>query len=262
MVLRTIGHAFFAVTLIAIGVMDFVKGEFDATWPPVPKSIPAFLIYLCAFIYVACGIGLLLRRTAAIASRVLLVCLLAWLLLLRVPQVFMLHPTLLAFWGFGKTAVLVAAAWVLYVWFAGGKGLRIARALYGVALIPFGLAHFVYLKETVVLVPHWMGSPNFWAYFTGAAFIAAGIAVLVNVYARLAAILATVQIGALSLLVWAPRVAAGQLSAFQWGEVVVTVVLTAAAWVVADSYTGVPLLAGAGHPSIMTPVPTTETPAP
>jgi len=140
--------------------------------------------------------------------------------------------------------VMVAATWVLYVRFAGDadrqrlgfatseKSLRIARALYGLSLIPFGLAHFVYLKETVVLVPGWLPWPVFWAYFTGVAFIATGVAMLIGVYARLAAILSALQLSVFALLVWAPHVAAGHLSAFQWGEAVVTVALTAAAWVV------------------------------
>lgn len=226
----------FAVILIALGILGFVKGDFDATWPPAPRFLSGIVGYVWALIYMASGVGLLWRRTAALASRVLLVCLLGWLLLLRVAQLFLLHPTLLAAWGFSKTAVMVAGAWVLYVWFAGGKGLRIAQALYGLALIPFGLAHFVYLKETVVLVPGWLPSPTFWAYFTGAAFIAAGIAILIRVVARLAAVLSVLQLAVFALVVWAPRVATGHLSAFQWGEVVVTVVLTAAAWVVAESY--------------------------
>ena len=251
------GHAVFALTLIGLGILGLIKGDFDPTWPSVPKAVPApaVLAYLCSFVYIACGIGLLLRRTAAVASRVLLGYLLVWLLLLSVPQIFLLHPTLLAAWSFGRTAVMVAAAWVLYVWFAGDRdrqrfgfatgdnGLRIARALYGLALIPFGLAHFVYLEETVAVVPGWLPSPVAWAYFTGAAFIAAGVAMLLGVVARLAAVLSLLQLGTFALLVWLPRVVAGNLSAFQWGEVVVTVALTAAAWVVADSYRGMPWLA-------------------
>lgn len=254
--ISSVGHAVFAVILIGLGVLGLVKGDFDSTWPQVPKTLPGreALAYLSALVYLGCGIGLLWRRTAAIASRLLLGYLLLWLLLASLPGVFLLHPTLLAAWEFGKVAMMVAAAWVLYVWLAGERdsprfrfinhdhGLRIARVLCGLAVIPWGLAHFVYLEQTTVLVPGWMGSPSFWAYLTGAGFVAAGIAMLSGVWPRLAATLLVVQLAALTLLVWAPRAATGNLNAFQWGEVVSSVALTAAAWVVADSYRDEPWL--------------------
>src|SRR6266516_1915498 len=213
------GQVLFAAAMIWLGAMGFSKGDFVQIWQPVPKWVPAreALAYVCSFISLASGIGLLWQRTAAVAARAIFASLMVWLLVLRLPNFFFEAPVVLVAWTFGSTGVMVAAAWVLYVWFAEGRGLRIARALSGVSLVPFGLAHFMYLDATTVLIPHWLPWHVAWAYFTGAAFIAAGLAVAIGVFPRLAAALSTLQMGLFSLIVWVPRVLAGPLNDFQWG---------------------------------------------
>jgi uncharacterized membrane protein len=250
--IASVGQLVFAATMIGIGILGLIKGDFVAIWQPVPKGVPARLglAYLCASISLASGAGLLFQRAAAPAARCLLGFLLLWLLVFKAPVV--LHsPTVEVSWeDCAETAVIVAAAWVLYAWFAadwdrqrlgfatGEEGVRIARALYGLALLPFGLAHFVYIRETAALVPAWLPAHTVWAYFTGCAYIAAGVAVIVGVYDRLAAGLAALQMGIFTLLVWGPILAAGPKDAFQLNESILSWALTASAWVVADSYGG------------------------
>jgi uncharacterized membrane protein len=249
------GHGVFAATFIALGILGLTTGDFTPVWNPVPAAIPAriALVYLCAVISLASGLGLLIPRTAAPSARLLLAALLFWLLVFRLPEI-LVSPTFGVFWPGFVTAAMVAGAWTLYnqladEWdrqrlrfFSGNIGLRIARILYSAALIFFGAAHFIDPHDTVTIEPTWLPWHVFWAYFFGCTFIAAGLAILIGVLARLAAALATLQISLFLLLVWVPMVAAGSKDAFVWSETILSAALAANAWVVADSYRRTPWL--------------------
>jgi len=243
-----LGHALFAVTMISIGVMGLVQRNFAPIWSGVPKGLPGrmLLVYLCALIALGSGVGLLWHRTAARAARLLLITLVAWLVLFRLPPIFTAPASTVTWWASGQTAALVAGAWLLYARFSrgpvsegstGGRGVLIARALFGLALIPFGIAHFTFLQRTVGMVPSWLPWHLAWAYFTGASLIAAGVAIVLGVVSRLAAFLSAVELALFTLLVWGPVVITGP-DASQWTEIVVSCALTAAAFVVADSFRG------------------------
>lgn len=252
----SVGQVVFALTMIGLGIAGLVTGDFSYVWQPVPRDFAGreALAYLCALVSLGCGAGFLWRRAAPMASRVLVVAFLVWFFLLRVPQMLMAF-NVNTWFSAGETSVMLAGAWALYVRFAGdadqarvgfatgGSGLRIARAFYGTPMIPFGIAHFLYIPRTASLVPGWLPWHVAWAYFFGVTFIAAGIGLLINVLSRLAATLSTLQMGLFTILVWVPIILAGSTKPMDWQEFIVSIALTAAGWVVAESYQGVGWLA-------------------
>lgn len=255
--IASVGHALFAATMVALGIFSLVAGHFAPIWSGVPKDLPGreALVYLCACVSLICGASLFFRRTAGAAARVLFAYLLIWMVLFKVPNIARAPTVEVYYQNWGETAVLMAGAWVLYAWFAatwdkqqlgfatGDRGVRLARVLYALALIAFGLSHFAYLNLTAPLVPAWLPAHVVWAYFTGCAYLAASAAVLTGLYARLAAALAALQMGLFTLLVWPPLMTAGTMTAGQVGEFIVSWALTTAAWVIADSYRDTPWLA-------------------
>jgi uncharacterized membrane protein len=94
--IASVGQAVFAATMVALGIVGLIQGDFTPTWTGVPKAFPArvVLAYLCALISLVSGIGLLWRRKAVAASRLLLTYLVVWLLLFRVSHIFRAPTTL------------------------------------------------------------------------------------------------------------------------------------------------------------------------
>ena len=245
-----VAAAVFAVTLIGLGVWGLAQQDFAAIWQPVPTRWPAreALIWLTGLVALGCGLGVLWRRAAALAGGVLAAVLFVWMVVFKATVVVRAPGVAAAWESCGETAVLVAAAWVLFAqrgagwpalgWVTGERGLRLAHGLYALAMIAFGAAHLAYVKATAALVPGWLPDHVAWVWVTGAAYMAAGAAILAGAWARLAATLSAAQMGVFTLLVWAPAVAAPDAGGDAWSEAAIAWALTAAGFVVAASCRG------------------------
>jgi uncharacterized membrane protein len=238
----------FATAVVGIGVCGLLAADFVAAWQPVPRNVPAreLLAYLCAIVCVVAGAGLLFRSAAARSACVLLGGFLLWMIAFRLPAIFAGPTAAVSYESWGECAVMVSATWTIlarcaddrlrqrFGFATGERGAQLARWIFGVALIAFGIAHFAYIRDTAALVPSWLPAHVTWVYITGIAYVAAGLGLLTGIAARPAAMLAAVQMGLFTLLVWVPVVAKGHPDLSEWSELLDSWALAAGAWVVAD----------------------------
>ncbi|MEP6548512.1 MAG: DoxX family protein, partial [Gammaproteobacteria bacterium] len=100
----SVGHALFAATMIALGILGVIKGDFAPIWNSVPEGMPAreALAYVCAMIALGCGIGLLWQRASA--ARVLFIFLLLWMLLIKARYIVLAPMQEVSYQSCGETA--------------------------------------------------------------------------------------------------------------------------------------------------------------
>lgn len=234
-----LGRVLFGLSFAVLGVLSIALPDFAKTWPLVPKDF-AFhdaLALLAAVILVLSSIGLLLPRFATGAALVL-ICLLALLFAQQIPGV-VAQPLVEGKWyNASEYLTFVAGAWTILstLRYARFGNARLGQILFGLALPAIGLAHLFYLDLTVPLVPAWLPFPVAIAYMTGAAHIAAGIAILTGVLAHLAAVLEAIMVSLFTLLVWVPMVIAAPTVPFNLSEICVSTAISGAAWAVAGSF--------------------------
>lgn len=85
----------------------------------------------------------------------------------------------------------------------------IGRFLYALPLLVFGILHFMNAANMAGMVPSWIPGGEFWIYLTGAALLAAGIAMIIRKMASLATLLLAIMFLIFVLTIHLPAVLGG-----------------------------------------------------
>jgi uncharacterized membrane protein YphA (DoxX/SURF4 family) len=226
-------YAFGAILLGAVGILF---RDFAMQWQPVPAGFPirAPLAYVSGFLLMVGGAALLSRKAERAGAWLLTVFLGLWTLTLNLPAAIagFMHigawnsPAEIAFMTMGGLALVSSHAGALRATLA-----RVARIVAGLSACVFGFAHFNYIDFTASMVPAWI-PPNgvFWAWATGAGHLAAGLALVSGIRARLAATMLAGMMASFVVLLHLPRVVAAPDQHVEWIMLGISSMLAGAAW--------------------------------
>jgi uncharacterized membrane protein YphA (DoxX/SURF4 family) len=239
-----VGWRVFGLGVMALGMVCLAWGDFDPG-QPVPKNFPDRTILgyaAAAFMFIA-GAAIEWRRTTAWGAAALsayyaliVVTLMGGRMVLAHYAEFGAYSSVAEQLAIAAGALIVCAASAKIDLPLAARLTRLGQLAFGVCALLFGGAHFFYMNLTAPLVPKWLPpTQEFWAYVTGVSHIAAGVAILTGVQARLAAILLTIMFASFTPLVHVPMLVAGPSKYVNWTENALNLALTGAAWVVADS---------------------------
>ena len=241
---RFFGWRVYGLGVIALALVSLAVGNFDPG-QPVPKDFPArtLLAYAAGVFMLVAGAAIEWRRTVAWAAAALsayysfvVVILMDGRTVLRHAAEFIAYSNTAGQLSIAAGGLIVFAASARIDAVLAARLTRLGQAVFGVCALLFGGAHFFYMNLTAPLVPKWLPpSQLFWGYATGVYHILGGLAILFGVRARLAAILLTVMYASFTPLVHIPLFLADRHNHGNWAENATNLVLTGAAWVVADS---------------------------
>ena len=229
------GRLILAVSTAGLGVVGLVASDFVGRWEPIPANIPLHraLAWSSGLYLLACGAGLTWPRTARAAALALALFLLSWLVAFHGPLV-AAAPFDASRWLYlGEVSAIACGALTLWALPAHGRTTMAARLGFALSLLTFGASHFAYLQITAATVPPYIPAPVTVTRITGAAHIAAGLALLSGLLPRLAALLEAAMMSSFVLLVDVPHVLLRPTHRGPWTALFAEGALVGAAWVVA-----------------------------
>jgi uncharacterized membrane protein len=244
------GRVAYGVGVAGMGVVVLLSGKLGSVFQPVPPWVPLrqWLAYVSGAVLLASGLALIAWKTTRLAALVLTLNFsLVWLLLLNLPNA-LAHPTVVGNWeGCGLNMTVVAGGWILFALscrppasraarLLGESGVKLARRVYAVGLPLVGLAHFLNAHAATQFVPVWLPLRIGWVYLTGAAHIAAGLAILLGVLPELAALLEAGQITVFVILTHVPAVYRAPGDRVQWAMLLYALAIAGSAWLVVATF--------------------------
>ena len=228
----------YGLGVMALGVAGLAFGDFDPG-QSAPKNLPAriALAYAAGAFMVVAAAAIEWRRTAAWGAAALTVYYTLFVVILMNGRLLLTHyAEFVIYEDIAMQFAIAAAGLIVYAGAAridaplAARLTHLGRLAFGVCALVFGGAHFAYMRHTAELVPKWLPpTQEFWVYATGVGFVAAGIAFLTGVQARLAAILMTAMLASFGLLVNEPVLLADRSTHWNWSESAVNLAVVGAA---------------------------------
>ncbi|HEY6322159.1 MAG TPA: hypothetical protein VJA16_11435 [Thermoanaerobaculia bacterium] len=236
--LASVGRIFFAVPIVAFGVMHLLwQGFVTRMVPPLPAWVPwrSFWACLLGVVLIAIGAAILLEIRTRLAALALGTMMVLSVVLLYGPRVAANAGVGGAYTAPMKFVALAGCAFLIARLSSEGRrvpagrssGARRARwertlpariVLAGFLTL-CGLLHFVYSDFVATLVPGWIPYPYFWTYFAGVALIAGGAGLLVDTTKRGAALLSGGMIFTWFVILHIPRALADPHDTMEWSSV-------------------------------------------
>lgn len=246
-----IGIYVYAIASAAVGILDLLWGELEPAHQPLQAwgdHIPGTTIfaYIAAVWLSAGGAAMLWQRSRRFGAAALTI-LYGIFVLFPLPRLYtaphFLGYRAAVYLGVLVTVcqqiILVVAAAIVWKSLDTRSSLSqragaIARWIFGLCSIDFGLANLANVGATAPMVPKWMPLGGaFWTVFTGIAFVLAGLAIISGIRDVLAAWLLGWMLLVFSVLVLTPMILAVPHDHTTWGGNAYNLTAVGAAWTVA-----------------------------
>ena len=217
------GRLFLATPLAVFGTEHFTNAGDIANI--VPRWFPAhlFWVYFVGMALIAAALSITVQIQSPLAATLLGVMFFSFVVLIDVPGI-MAHPGNRIFWALGLRELAFSGGAFAYAGSPGRSGrprgvpglVTAGRFFIALAAVFYGVEHFLHPENApgvplAKVFPVWVPGRLEWAYLAGAVLVAAGIALIINQKARMAATYLGVMILLLVLFVYLPLLAASPL---------------------------------------------------
>lgn len=251
-----VGLYIYGLASAAAGVIDLIWGGFDASHQPIQAfgdHIPgvAILAYITGVWMITGGVAILWHRSERVGGVLLALTYLVFAAF-WVPR-FYTAPLVLGYRipvyigvmaGAGSQLIAFAAGAVVYASAPPRSSssnrrlhtILIARWIFGLCSIDFGLGHLTDLKDNLVYVPNWMPlGAQFWVIATGICFVLTGLAILSRIRDVLAARLLGLMFLAFNVVALPHFIFAYPKNHAAWGGSAYNLAAVGACWILADT---------------------------
>ena len=218
-----------ALAIAGLGGAAIAVGEFIGVFQLVPAWFPARAVVadIVGALFVIGAIGMVLPHKERGGARLVLAILAVAFVALDAPLVATNIHSGSAWTLLGETLALASGVALVAV----PEHARLARIGFAITLPIFAALHYFFRDYVASVIPSWIPAHDTMAYATGAAMLAAGLAILTGVQARLAATLTAVMFGLWFAILHVPRLVDHPASG-EWASMCICLGMCGTAWLV------------------------------